>query len=228
MIALQDAAVVRIPTIVCHGHAAKTFYLVLEWLSMRCRGNETHLGTHLATLHRIVGPHFGWHCDNLLGTFRQTNATCATWCDFWRAHRLLPQLEMASTQPWGATIVKNGQHLLDQLGPFFDDHHPIPSLLHGDLWHGNVGWLDTDTPVLFDPAVHYGDRETDLAMTELFGGFGPSFYSAYQTHYPLQAGYPRRRPLYQLYHVLNHANFFGGGYIDHAHHLLMLLLKSIG
>ena len=106
-------------------------------------------------------------------------------------------------------------------------HHPQPSLLHGDLWSGNAALLAGGAPVLFDPAVYYGDREADLAMTELFGGFPREFYAAYEAAYPLPAGYELRKHLYNLYHLLNHLNLFGGGYLAQVKATLSLLLDSV-
>jgi fructosamine-3-kinase len=109
---------------------------------------------------------------------------------------------------------------------FFENYEPAPSLLHGDLWAGNAASVD-GAPVIFDPAVHYGDRESDIAMTRLFGGFGESFYEAYNEAWPLDEGYRQREPLYQLYHVLNHLNLFGGAYLGRAESLIARLLGSI-
>jgi fructosamine-3-kinase len=114
--------------------------------------------------------------------------------------------------------------VLDRLGSLFADHVCAPSLCHGDLWSGNVGATRAGDPVIFDPAVYFGDRETDIAMTELFGGFAPSFYAAYAELWPLPAGYALRRSLYNLYHVLNHLNLFGGGYAMQAEQLIDRLL----
>jgi protein-ribulosamine 3-kinase len=100
-------------------------------------------------------------------------------------------------------------------------------LLHGDLWSGNYSFLSDGTPVIFDPAVYYGDRETDLAMSELFGGFNARFYQAYEEAFPLDSGYALRKKLYNLYHVLNHLNLFGGGYLGQAESLMGQLLAEI-
>ncbi|RMG29588.1 MAG: fructosamine kinase family protein, partial [Gammaproteobacteria bacterium] len=111
-------------------------------------------------------------------------------------------------------------------GDFFTDYHPVPSLLHGDLWGGNWGTLESGEPVIFDPAVYYGDREADLAMTELFGGFGRDFRAAYEAAWPLDPGYRVRRTLYNLYHILNHLNLFGGGYLGQALSMMEALLAE--
>ena len=113
-----------------------------------------------------------------------------------------------------------------ELAEFFRGYRPSPSLLHGDLWGGNVGAAQGQ-PVIFDPAVYFGDREADLAMTELFGGFSSRFYQAYRDTWPLDHGYPTRKTLYNLYHVLNHFNLFGGGYGSQAEHMIDSLLSKL-
>ncbi|MEA3153876.1 MAG: hypothetical protein QOK44_1465, partial [Betaproteobacteria bacterium] len=110
---------------------------------------------------------------------------------------------------------------------FFESYTPAPSLLHGDLWSGNAACDATGVPVIFDPAVYYGDREADIAMTELFGGFSSTFYAAYRDAYPLDAGNAVRKDLYNLYHVLNHLNLFGGGYLRQAERMIDCLLAQI-
>ena len=111
------------------------------------------------------------------------------------------------------------------LPALFNDYQPAPSLLHGDLWGGNAASSNA-VPVIFDPAAHYGDRECDIAMTRLFGGFGGAFYRAYEEAWPLAPGYAVREKLYQLYHVLNHLNLFGGGYLGRAESLIGQLLRT--
>lgn len=119
-----------------------------------------------------------------------------------------------------------GERLLDELPAFFEGYIPQPSLLHGDLWSGNHAYLSDGTPTIFDPATYYGDRECDIAMSELFGGFPSAFYDAYRSAWPLDAGYEKRRDLYNLYHILNHANLFGGGYVRQAEGILKRLLLA--
>ena len=117
--------------------------------------------------------------------------------------------------------------MLERLPLFFSGYSPRPSLLHGDLWGGNFAADEAGEPVIFDPACYYGDREADLAMTELFGGFGRGFYAAYNETFPLDAGYSTRKTLYNLYHVINHYNLFGGGYLAQAEGMVARLLAEI-
>jgi len=109
----------------------------------------------------------------------------------------------------------------------FGGYRPVASLLHGDLWSGNYAYTHEGEPVIFDPAVYYGDREADIAMTELFGGFGREFYTAYREVYPLDEGYAVRKTLYNLYHILNHLNLFGGGYLTQAQGMVDRLLSEL-
>jgi fructosamine-3-kinase len=109
----------------------------------------------------------------------------------------------------------------------FADYQPMPSLLHGDLWSGNYAVTQAGEPIIFDPAVYYGDREADLAMTELFGGFSQRFYAAYNETWPLDSGYQLRKTFYNLYHILNHFNMFGGGYARQAERMIEQLLSDL-
>jgi fructosamine-3-kinase len=147
------------------------------------------------------------------------------WVEFWRERRLGYQLHLAARQGFGGRLQKQGEQLMCRL-PVLLDHAPAPSLLHGDLWGGNIAYDATGKAILFDPAVYYGDREADLAMTELFGGFGSGFYAAYREAWPLDAGYTTRKTLYNLYHILNHLNMFGGGYLSQAGSMVDRLLAE--
>jgi fructosamine-3-kinase len=168
----------------------------------------------LAHAHRKPGPRFGWTRDNYIGLTPQKNDWCDDWAEFWRERRLRPQIDLARRNGLDVPLVDPRT--------FLDEHQPAPSLLHGDLWRGNAGFTK-DGPVVFDPAVYYGDREADLAMTELFGGFPREFYRAYNETFALDAGYEKRKHLYNLYHLLNHVNLFGGGYLGQAKSCLRLL-----
>jgi len=134
------------------------------------------------------------------------------------------QLQLAERNGFDGRLQERGALLLDRSGDFFSDHQPVPSLLHGDLWGGNAAADEHDAPVIFDPAVYYGDREADVAMTRLFGGFSAAFYSAYEAAWPLPASAGARIDLYNLYHVLNHLNLFGTGYLRQAESMIERLL----
>jgi len=173
----------------------------------------------LAAAHRKAGPRFGWPRDNYIGATPQENAPCAGWAEFWRHRRLEPQLALAN---------RNGYRVeAPPVWRLLEGHEPVASLLHGDLWSGNAGFLADGAPVVFDPAVYYGDREADLAMTELFGGFAEEFYAAYSEAWPLDEGYKLRKQLYNLYHLLNHLNLFGGGYLGQVRATLGLLGRAL-
>jgi fructosamine-3-kinase len=184
------------------------------------------LGQQLAHLHRASAARFGWHRDNTIGATPQPNPWTESWIEFWRTQRLAFQLQLAARNGHTGGLQRRGEQLLVRLDALLA-HDPARSLLHGDLWGGNAAATAAGEPVLFDPACYYGDRETDLAMTELFGGFAPAFYSEYRAAWPLDAGYGARRDLYNLYHVLNHLNLFGGGYRAQAEGMIERLLSEV-
>jgi fructosamine-3-kinase len=210
---------VRAPQPLRHGAGAGQAFLVMEFLELRARGDWATLGRMLAHAHRQTGPRFGWARDNFIGATPQRNGWRDDWRQFFAEYRLAPQLALAREKGFEIDIGS----ALDAL----DGHRPAPSLVHGDLWSGNAAFLADGAPVLFDPAVYYGDREADLAMTELFGGFPEEFYAAYDAAYPLEPGYARRKHLYNLYHLLNHLNLFGGGYLEQVKTALGALLRAL-
>ena len=226
--AIAATGTLRVPRTVAHGVAGDQGYLVLEYLELGSRGNARLLGERLAAMHRCTADQFGLAGDNFIGTTLQPNARTDDWVEFWRRHRLGFQLRLAAGKGYGGRLQSLGEQLLDALPAFFAGYSPLPSLLHGDLWSGNHGFLADGAPAIFDPATYYGDRECDLAMTELFGGFPESFYAAYRTAWPLDPGYATRRDLYNLYHILNHANLFGGGYATQAKQMMQRLLIEHG
>lgn len=226
--ALARAQVIRVPQPICHGTVEDTAYLVLEYIEAgrASARSAVLLGRQLAALHRCTNGRFGWHRDNTVGSTPQENSRSASWLEFWRTRRLGFQLELAARRGYCGALKRKGEELLSRLDRLLGGHAPTPSLLHGDLWSGNT-MVDRDGhPVLIDPAVYYGDREADLAMTELFGGFPESFYAAYREAYPLEDGYRLRKTLYNLYHVLNHLNLFGGGYGAQAEAMIDTLLRA--
>lgn len=219
---------IRVPQVVACGVAGDKSYLVLEYLKLSARSSDRVLGQQLAALHRSTGQSFGFAQDNYIGTSPQPNAWNPDWIAFWREKRLRFQLDLAAGNGYGVRLQSAGEKLLDALPAFFAGYAPVPSLLHGDLWSGNHAYLADGTPTIFDPAAYYGDRECDLAMTELFGGYSADFYAAYHAVWPLDPGYATRRDLYNLYHILNHANLFGGGYASQAEQTMHSLLAELG
>ncbi len=225
--AIGNTGSIRVPEPVCLGSAGRAFFLVLEYVEMGCAGkNFARLGRELAKMHRSTGPSFGWHCDNLIGSTGQLNGWEKDWAGFWERNRLGFQFDLAQRN--GFSFGKRAERLLSKVQILLSGHRPIPSLLHGDLWSGNAGFDSSGNPVVYDPAVYYGDREADLAMTELFGGFPGEFYSAYSEISPTDPGYQIRKILYNLYHVLNHVNLFGGSYLGQAGSMIDRLLAEAG
>jgi len=218
---------IRVPQPITHGIAGAQSFLVLEYLDLAGPDNGALLGKQLAALHRTQAAQFGWRQNNTIGDTAQQNEWSDDWITFWRERRLGFQLTLVARNGCSARLQQNGEKLMGRLADFFVDYQPAPALLHGDLWGGNHGYTVLDEPVLFDPAPYYGDREADIAMTELFGGFGADFYAGYRAAYPLHTGYALRRDLYNLYHILNHANMFGGGYARQAEQMMEKLLRSI-
>lgn len=219
----------RAPRPICAGIAGSDAFLALEWLELDGgdRAGAARLGEALAAMHRHVAPRHGWHRDNTIGTTPQRNTPAGDWIAFWRAERLGFQLELAARNGFRGRLQSLGGKLLHRCPALFAGYRPQPALLHGDLWGGNAAFTAAGEPVVFDPAVYYGDREADLAMTELFGGFGAAFYAAYRDAFPLDPGYAVRKTFYNLYHVLNHANLFGGGYAAQAERMIERLLAEI-
>jgi len=224
--AIAATRTIRVPQVVTHGICGAHTFLVLERLELNGRGSGAELGAQLAALHRCTSNRFGFAQDNFIGTTPQPNGWTDDWIAFWRERRLGFQLRLAAKNGHRGELQRLGTQLMDALPALFDSYAPQPSLLHGDLWDGNHGYLADGTPVVFDPAVYYGDRECDLAMTELFGGYGADFHAAYRAAWPLAAGYATRRDLYNLYHVLNHANLFDGGYAGQAQDMMRKLLAT--
>src|SRR5215469_1350846 len=227
---LERARALRVPQVRACGRTVDTAFLALEWLQTGAADalSERRLGEGLAALHRVTAPRFGWSRDNTIGRTPQSNSWTDDWAEFFREERLRPQLRLAVRNGYGELLAARGERLMEVLPALLAGHRPSASLLHGDLWSGN--WLATadGEPVVFDPALYYGDREADLAMTHLFGGFGAAFYAAYEHAAPLTPGAPRRAELYNLYHVLNHANLFGGGYARQARSGIDRLLAETG
>lgn len=223
---ISATCTVRVPEVVAFGEAETGVFIALEWLDFEPSNvvMDRLLGEQLARMHETTRDAFGWHRDNTIGLTPQTNIKCRDWIEFFGEQRLGYQLRLAADNGHSGKLQDRGSKLLKRLPIYFDNLVSTePSLLHGDLWSGN--WACSDGhPVVFDPAVYYGDREADIAMTRLFGGFGDAFYDAYENHWPQRDGHHERQCLYQLYQVLNHLNLFGSGYLGRAMSLIDELL----
>ncbi len=225
---IMDTNTVAVPAPICRGTADNRAFLVLEYLSFGKGDVFHHLGRQLAAMHRCLRAGYGWSMDGAIGSTPQINTPVFTdWPAFWREQRLGYQLRLAREDGHGERLQRKGELLLESFPALFAAYTPPASLLHGDLWSGNQAVTQTGRPVVFDPAVYYGDRETDIAMTELFGGFPASFYSAYNEAWPLDSGYAVRRDLYNLYHVLNHLHLFGAGYLRQSEEMMDRLLSEL-
>ena len=216
---LKTTKSIRVPEVLSIGeNSGGINYILLEWIEpeqQKVRLDQALLGSQLASLHRQLSPQgmFGLDHDNYIGSNRQFNGWKADWIEFFRDKRLQPQIEMAVQQGLvtGNRLTKL-RYVANNLNIWLSSEKTIPSLVHGDLWAGNIISGTQCEPVLIDPAVYFGDREVDLAFTELFGGFSVDFYKAYQETWPLEDSYPKRRDIYNLYHLLNHLNLFGSSY----------------
>ena len=221
---LAAADTIRVPAVIDCGIENGAAFIAIERLRFEraTPAIETVFGEQLANLHRHTKKQHGWHRDNTIGPTPQHNPWTGGWIEFFREHRLRFQLDLAVRNGYTGELQSLGDRLERRLPDLFEGYVPEASLCHGDLWSGNWGATD-GAPVIFDPAVYYGDRESDIAMTMLFGGFGRAFYRAYEDSWPMANGHQRRLKLYQLYHVLNHLNLFGSGYMGQA----MTLLRDL-
>lgn len=222
---LARANAIRVPQVLGCVTSSDQSVLALEWIDFELPTPEAEsmLGARLATQHRTRAERFGWRQNNWIGSTPQQNTWNNDWVEFFTEHRLLFQLDLAARNGYTGALQVDGQRLLNNVGRFFNGYWPEASLLHGDLWSGN--WATSGgEPVIFDPATYYGDRESDIAMTKLFGGFSRAFYDAYEDAWPLADGAAQRQLLYQLYHVLNHLNLFGTAYLSRAEKLTRKLL----
>lgn len=220
---------IRVPEPLSCGQINNHCYLLMENLNLKHGSPTTDrlLGMQLAQLHKIKQPYFGWFRNNTIGSSTQINNPNESWPAFWCTMRLNSQLKLAAQNGFNGNLQSRGEHLCEDMDKFFTDHHPHPSLVHGDLWAGNAAINNQGQPVIYDPACYYADREVDIAMTELFGGFSSDFYAAYNDVYVLRPGYKTRKTLYNLYHILNHLNLFGSTYLSQAESMIERLLAEI-
>jgi len=239
---MRATQTIRVPEPICWGTEGNSAYIVLEWLDLGSRGGESaweEMGRKLAAMHKYTPPNppllrggeecnstllprvFGWDINNTIGSTVQINNWTANWAEFWAEHRIGYQLKLAKRR---GGHFPQGERLLEMIPKLLAGYEPQPSLVHGDLWGGNAGVTSAGEPVIFDPATYFGDREVDIAMTELFGGFPALFYRGYNQVWSLDGGYERRKILYNLYHILNHFNLFGGSYESQANQMIKRVL----
>ncbi len=209
----------RVPAVLAvhDGDNQQPAYILLEWLEgppdASLRGDQSVLGAQLAALHQTTASSYGLDQHNFIGTTPQYNRWDANWISFFRDQRLRPQIDLAGRNGYLSTTRRRQlERVVERLEQWLADVQRQPALLHGDLWGGNVIAGPNGEPVLIDPAIYFGDREAEIAYTELFGGFSARFYAAYRAVWPLAPDYADRRDLYNLYHVLNHLNLFGESY----------------
>lgn len=231
---MLETKTIRVPKPVCWGTAEDSVYIAMEWLEFGGSGSTQaweEMGRRLAAMHQANPPQpasskdgkqvFGWNYNNTIGSTPQINTWTSNWATFFAEHRLGYQFQLARRRgghfPYQDKLLAAVETLLI--------HEPQPSLVHGDLWGGNAAITTSGEPVILDPATYVGDREVDIAMTELFGGFPAAFYRGYNQVWSLDDGYKQRKTLYNLYHILNHFNLFGGGYGSQANRMIEQILS---
>ena len=206
----------RVPKVIALPEGPNPNFLIIEYIEEGSTSNSYYerFGQALASMHRTTQDHYGLDHDNFIGSIEQINTPEEDGLLFFREHRLRFQQQLARERGLlPLTSDKKIDRLCDQLGQHLDLSGERPALVHGDLWSGNTFSDTAGNPCLVDPAVHFGLRETDLAMTELFGRLPKTFYDAYRDAFPQNPGYEKRKLIYNLYHLLNHLNLFGGSYL---------------
>lgn len=226
---LRATRTIRVPQPYCFGDfPGGGAYLIMEYIPMKRIGLEAleKLGSQLGGLHALKKENrFGFHMDNTIGGTPQRNDWSFDWVRFFSFHRLKHQLDLVDNILEDPAIRDSGNELLDILPKFFEGIEISPSLLHGDLWSGNVGMDEEGLPVVYDPAVYYGHSEAELSIMEMFGGFPERFYTAYRRFLPKQEGEEERVLLYKLYHYLNHLNLFGSSYYSQSLSIIKTLIS---
>lgn len=218
---LAETGSIRVPKVIGSNEDSERCYLIMEHVDSGDFGIDfwEDFGTRLARLHKNSHEKFGFNRDNFIGSLPQQNNQCDTWAEFFAQYRIEPQLKRAVDSGKADTaLVHKFENLFAKLNEIFPNEKP--ALLHGDLWGGNFMCSLHGEPVIFDPAVYYGNREMDIAMTRLFGGFDTEFYDAYHAEFPLVAGYEKRFDICNLYPLLVHVNLFPGSYIQSVKHIV--------
>lgn len=211
---IAETKTIAVPKVLFIGDTEFYSFLLLEWVDTERPSPQsfTKLGVQLAQMHRYSSGFFGLDHDNYMGSLRQSNPRHNNWSDFFIQERLQPMVKIGMDKGFlNAKDLSDFEVLYKKLPGLFTEEKP--SLIHGDLWGGNYLISNTGTPYLIDPAVSYGNREFDIAMTTLFGGFGREFYRVYHEKFPLNKGWEQRMDLWNLYPLLVHLNLFGAGYL---------------
>lgn len=205
------------PSVIAVGSFRQQSFLVLDYLELNQTGEDSHFAESLASLHQLIEEQFGFEANNYIGANLQINNWSTDWGQYFVEYRLRPQFEWLfhkglNTAQNKELIVKS-KELMDKSRSYLNQHSPKPSLVHGDLWQGNYRFDSAGNPVIYDPACYFADSEVDIAMLEMFGSPSKEFYSVYYQFHPRKSGAEARKKIYNLYHLLNHANLFGGGYL---------------
>ena len=225
--AIRNSGSIRVPEVFTTGRIADQSFIAMEYIELGGKINHDQFASALAAMHNCKQQRFGFDCDNTIGSTAQPNTWTDNWVDFWGRYRLGFQLDLAREKGLDEQLIDAGEGLCDILESFYCDYQPQASLLHGDLWQGNYAADSSDHVVIFDPACYFGDHEADLAMMELFGHPGERFFEVYRDSFDINDGYQLRRDLYNLYHLLNHANLFGGGYAAQALQAIHKLMAQV-
>lgn len=225
---MSDTHTIQVPTPIAFGEGPNNVaFVVFEYIDFCGGGSQYELGVQLAKMHKCFSANgkFGFHVDNTIGATPQPNLPWMDdWADFWDTHRLGHMLKLTGDAGMSKADVERLREKTRELL----SHKPEPSLLHGDLWGGNKSFARVNAkvvPIIFDPATYYGDREADVAMTYLFGGFGADFYNGYESEWPLPEGHEKRKTVYNLYHILNHDVLFGGMYLNQARGMIDSIMR---
>ncbi|MDQ3193264.1 MAG: fructosamine kinase family protein [Bacteroidota bacterium] len=212
---LNQQKALKIPFVITSGETENQAFLLLEYIESGSKAENfwNDFGKSLATLHKTTAPEFGLDHDNYIGSLAQSNLQNKSWTSFFIQERLEPQIKLARDKGQIETkIIEGFASLYKKLEEIFIPEPP--ALIHGDLWSGNFTTTEKGLPCIFDPAVYFGHREMDIAMSRLFGGFDQQFYNSYNSHFPLQKGWEERIDICNLYPLLVHVNLFGGGYLQ--------------
>ncbi|KOO03465.1 fructosamine kinase family protein [Vibrio nereis] len=222
---MRESNSVFVPELIFTGNSKNNAFIVLNYLPTKPLDDDKNsylFGQQLAQLHQWgEQKEFGFDQDNYIGSTLQPNKWERKWARFFAEQRIGWQLQLVKEKGVNLVDINEFTELVHE---HLIGHQPRPSLLHGDLWHGNVA-NSVFGPICYDPACYWGDRECDIAMTELFGGFQPEFYQGYESILPLDYKYSERKDIYNLYHLLNHYNQFGGHYLEQSQKLINKILS---